>query len=222
MGRLVRRPRPVRATMLALVLAPVLAAACTNVVDQSQPATTSPALGTSTLPSTTARRTGVTVSPNAPYNAQDFLFTERWITHSNQLVGPATVARDSATSQEVRDFAEQVRERAAADADALTALRQTWTRPVSTEPSFGPRETIETGERLITPDADIPDLSKVPPGELDNRFLEFLLEHNRNGLIPLDDEKRDGKALEARDLATKTTTALLAENRRAVELQRQR
>ena len=148
--------------------------------------------------------TSTTVA-SAAFNDADVAFAQGMIPHHQQAVMMADLAADSASSQEVKDLAAQIKAAQDPEISKMTGWLKDWNQPTQMS---GMDSMDMTG---MMSDTQMADLKAASGAEFDMMFLEMMIEHHNGAIEMANTEISDGKNPEAIALAKAIVKAQTAE-----------
>ena len=142
-------------------------------------------------------------SSGAQFNDADVTFAQSMIPHHEQAVGMATMARESASSSEVRQLADTIEAAQGPEIDTMTGWLEDWGQEVSADDSMGGMDHSDGGMSGMMTDEDMESLGAATGAEFDQMFLEMMIEHHTGAIEMAQTVQQDGENPDAVELAEK-------------------
>lgn len=139
-------------------------------------------------------------SERAPFNDADIAFASRMIPHQQQAVDLAARAAQRASGPEVRELALRVRDAQDPRIARMSRLLESWGQAAPEDPGLHLAVAPGGASAAVTPQ-EIVGLDAVQDGELDQRFVDLMLRHYRDGIEQANTQLTAGTNPEARELA---------------------
>ena len=158
----------------------------------------------------------------SPHNKADVEFAQQMIPHHEQALDMAKLAPTRAESEEVKDLAADIEAAQDPEIQTMTGWLHEWEEEVPSEvgghtmdensmkdeDSMMDEGSMDEG---MMSDDDMAELEKATGAAFDRMFLTMMIEHHEGAITMAKDEQRDGKNVDAIELARQIESAQTAE-----------
>jgi uncharacterized protein (DUF305 family) len=124
------------------------------------------------------RATPIHVPPGAGFNAADVMFLQMMVPHLEQGLDIVRLARDRASSPEVKTLAAAIESTESAEVWTMTERLRDWRQP----PTAPPNSHLEHGGQPDTTAREIAALRGRSGPDFDRRFLNTLIAHQDDAI----------------------------------------
>jgi uncharacterized protein (DUF305 family) len=194
------------AIAVATAAAGALLAGCGSGTGSSSPAP-APAAPTATAAGT----------PDTAHNDADVKFATDMIPHHAQAVSMSGLAKDRASSPQVKDLATRIEAAQQPEIDQMTAWLKAWNAPVPSaqDPASGGMHGMGPGSMQQMPgmmsSGQMQQLNESTSAAFDTMFLQMMISHHEGAITMAKTELSAGRNAEAKALAERIINAQQAE-----------
>lgn len=149
-------------------------------------------------------------SGGADHNQADVTFAQGMVPHHEQAVEMSDMALQKAESPKVKELATRIKAAQGPEIDQMKRWLEAWGESVHGGHDMG---NMDMGGGMLS-DADMKNLGAASGAAFDKLFLEGMIRHHEGAVKMSDDELRNGKFPEAKELAQRikdTQNAEIAE-----------
>ena len=149
-------------------------------------------------------------SGGGDHNQADVTFAQGMVPHHEQAVEMSDMALQKAESPKVKELATRIKAAQGPEIDQMKRWLEAWGESVHGGHDMG---NMDMGGGMLS-DADMKNLGAASGAAFDKLFLEGMIRHHEGAVKMSDDELRNGKFPEAKELAQRikdTQNAEIAE-----------